>query len=335
MKYSNLGRSGLRVSELCLGTMTFGRETGEADSHRMLDHFVAAGGNFIDTADIYSDGASERILGNWLEGKDRESLVIATKVRFSSDLSPNRVGLSRKRIVAAIEQSLKNLKTDYVDLYQTHCWDSRTPFEETLATLDDLVTQGKVRYLGASNLNGAQLQRALDLQAANGWSSYVSLQPLYNLLDRTIEWELVDVCERNGLGVMPWSPLRGGWLSGKFHRGMTAPAAGSRIEKAGEQGWSETWAAYANDHTWGVLDAVDDIAKSKGASVSQVALAWLLSRPVVTAPILGVRTMEQLQNNLGAADVVLSAEDLARLTEVSDKPMPYPYDFIANAQKRL
>jgi len=335
MKYRNLGRSGLRVSTLCLGTMTFGRETGEADAHKMLDHFVAEGGNFIDTADIYTDGASERIIGNWLKTKDRDGLVIATKVRFSSDLSPNRVGLSRKRITAAIEQSLKNLKTDYVDLYQTHCWDSRTPFEETLSTLDGLVRAGKVRYVGASNLNGAQLQLALDLQAANGWQKYVSLQPLYNLLDRTIEWELVGVAERNGLGIVPWSPLRGGWLSGKYHRGMTAPVAGTRIEQAEEKGWSETWTAYATEHTWAVLDVLGEIAAARSASVPQVALAWLMSRPAVTAPILGVRTIDQLKDNLGAAAIALDGPEIDRLTAVSNKPMPYPYDFIASAQNRL
>lgn len=335
MLYKTLGRSGLKVSELCLGTMTFGREASEAESHQMLDSFVEAGGNFIDTADIYSDGESERIIGAWLKDKDRENLVIATKVRFTSNLSPNRIGLGRKRIIAAIDQSLKNLQTDYVDLYQTHCWDGQTPLEETLETLNDLVRAGKVRHIGASNVTGAQLQKSVDLQEKNGWARYISLQPLYNLLDRDLEWELVETAIGNGIGIIPWSPLRGGWLSGKFHRGMQAPLAGSRIEKAEAQGWSENWSDYANERTWSVLDALDETSKQTGFSVAQIALRWLMNRPGVSAPILGVRTIDHLKDNLGALELALSPEQMERLTEVSTMKMPYPYDFIADAQKRL
>lgn len=335
MEYQNLGHSGLRVSRLCLGTMTFGREADEKTSHTILDAFVEQGGNFIDTADIYSDGASERIIGNWIKGRDREDLVIATKVRFTSTLAPNRIGLSKKRIIAAVEESLKNLKTDYIDLYQTHCWDGRTPLEETLETLDDLVKAGKVRYLGASNVTGAQLQKSVDLQDANGWARYISLQPLYNLLDRATEWELVDVCLDEGIGMIPWSPLRGGWLSGKFHRGMEKPLAGTRLEKADKEGWSEGWSHYANEQTWSVIDKLQDLAKQKGTTVAQVALAWVLARPGVTSPILGARNLEQLNDNLGAIKVELSDDEMDELNRLSDKPLPYPYDHIAGAQQRL
>lgn len=334
MEYRYLGRSGLKVSALALGTMTFGRETSEEDSHKMLDRYVAEGGNFIDTANVYSDGASEKIIGKWLKDQKRDDLVVATKVRFTANLNPNRIGLSRKHIFEAVERSLKNLKTDYIDLYQTHCWDPATPLEETLSSLDMLVKAGKVRYIGASNMAGWQLQRGLDLSEKHGWEKYVSLQPLYNLLDRELEWELVPACRANGLGIVPWSPLRGGWLSGKFHRGMQAPAEGSRIEKAEAEGWSESWSAYNTEATWAVVDTVQAIAGELGATPAQVALNWVLHRPGVTAPILGVRTMKQLEDNLGAANIELSDAQRTQLTEVSARRLPYPYDFIANAAKR-
>ena len=239
MNYRFLGKTGLRVSELCLGAMTFGRETTEEVSRQILDRFVAAGGNFVDTADVYSRGASEEIVGRWLKDQPRDDLVIATKVRFPMGSGPNDVGLSRKHILAGVEASLRRLQTDYIDLYQVHCWDHVTPLEETLSTLDTLVQSGKVRYIGASNFSGWQLQKAIDLSLRMGWEPFTCLQPQYNLLCRTTEWELVPVCLNEGLGIIPWSPLRGGWLSGKYRRGMTAPPAGTRVEIAEEQGWSE------------------------------------------------------------------------------------------------
>src|SRR5690606_410779 len=254
MDYRFMGRTGMRVSELCLGAMTFGRETTEADSHAILDRFVELGGNFIDTADVYSRGLSEEITGRWLSQKNRDDLVIATKVRFPMGEGPNDLGLSRKHIMSAVENSLRRLRTDYIDLYQVHCWDHITPLEETLSTLDVLVKSGKVRYIGVSNYTGWQLQKAIDMSRHNGWEPYTCLQPQYNLLTRTMEWELTDVCLNEGVGIIPWSPLRGGWLSGKFRRGMTAPAEGSRIEKAEQQGWGESWSRYNNEFTWQVID---------------------------------------------------------------------------------
>lgn len=334
MDYRFLGGTGLKVSELCLGAMTFGREATEAESRQMLNRFVEAGGNFIDTADVYTQGASEEIVGRWLQDKPRDDFVIATKVRFPMGDGPNDVGLSRKHILAGVEASLRRLGTDYIDLYQVHCWDRATPLAETLSTLNELVRAGKVRYIGASNYSGWQLQKAVDLSRQMGWEPFSCLQPLYNLLDRSVEWELIPVCQNEGLGVIPWSPLRGGWLTGKFHRGMEAPAAGSRIEKAEAEGWSEAWSTYNNEHTWSVLDALFAVAAEAGKTPAQVALNWVLQRPGVTAPIIGARTLDQLESNLGAAGWALGAAQMERLNDVSAKALPYPYDFIAKAQAR-
>jgi aryl-alcohol dehydrogenase-like predicted oxidoreductase len=330
MEYRHLGKTGLTVTELCLGTMTFGREASEAESVALLDRFVEAGGTFIDTADVYSRGVSEEIVGRWLKAKDRDDFVVATKVRFGTDdpanRRPNRFGLSRKHIMAAVDASLSRLQTDYIDLYQVHNWDNATPLEETLSTLNDLVHAGKVRYIGVSNYAAWQLQKALDISRANGWEPFVSLQPLYNLLDRELEWEHLPLCRAAGLGVIPWSPLRGGWLTGKYHRGMDAPPSGTRIELASKQGWSETWARYGNEQTWQVIDTIIAIGEESGKSPAQVALRWVMQQPGITAPIIGARNMEQLESNLGAAGWSLNDEQLRRLKEVSDRQLPYPHD---------
>jgi aryl-alcohol dehydrogenase-like predicted oxidoreductase len=329
MHYRYLGRTGLKVSELCLGAMTFGRETSEEVSVEMLNCFLEAGGNFIDTADVYSQGISEEILGRWLEGQHRDDLVIATKVRFAMGAGPNDLGLSRKHILAAVDASLRRLNTTYIDLYQVHMWDPGTPLEETLDTLHQLVRSGKVRYLGASNYAGYQLQKAIDLSRQYGGEPFSCLQPLYNLLDRSFEWELLPVCEAEGVGVIPWSPLRGGWLSGKYHRGMSAPPTDTRIEEAEKQGWSESWAVYANERTWQVVDTLLAIAAEVEKAPAQVALNWLLRRPTVTAPILGARTMAHLEDNLGATGWSLTPEQVTRLDQASALPLPYPYESLA------
>lgn len=329
-----LGKTGLKVSELCLGAMTFGRETPEVESYTMLDRFVAAGGNFIDTANVYSTGISEEIVGKWLSRQRRDDYVIATKVRFPMGDGPNEVGLSRKHILSSVEASLRRLQTDYIDLYQVHCWDPATPLKETLSTLNDLVRSGKVRYIGASNFAGWQLQKAIDISRERSWERFVCLQPQYNLLTRSTEWELIPVALKEGLGVIPWSPLRGGWLSGRYHRGMSAPPSGSRVEEASKQNWGERWENYANEHTWNLLDTVFAIAETTGKSVAQVALRWLLQKPGVTAPILGVRTMKHLEDNLGAAGWSLTDAQMAQLDTASAHPLPYPYDFITDAMQR-
>lgn len=330
MNYRSLGRTGLKVSELCLGAMTFGREheASEAESHAMLERFVAAGGNFIDTADVYSRGVSEEILGRWLERQRRDAFVVATKVRFPMGDDPNEVGLGRKHIMRSVERSLRRLRTDYLDLYQVHAWDKQTPLEETLSTLDDLVRRGWVRYLGVSNFTGWQLQKALELSKQRGWEPFSCLQPQYNLLCRSTEWELLPVSQNEGLGVIPWSPLRGGWLSGKFRRGMEAPLAGSRIERAEAEGWGESWSAYNNEHTWGILDALFEVAEEAGKKPAQVAINWLLERPGVTSPIIGARTMQQLEDNLGAVGWSLSPEQMGKLDQASKVQPPYPYDTV-------
>lgn len=328
MKYVNLGRTGLEVSALCLGAMTFGRESTEEVSVEMLNRFKELGGNFIDTANVYGHGVSEEILGRWLATQHRDEWVIATKVRFTMKDAPNQRGLSRKHIIASAEASLRRLQTDHIDLYQIHMWHNSTPIEETLSALDTLVQQGKVRYIGASNVSGWQLQKAIDLSRQHGWSAFVCLQPLYNLLDREVEWELVPVCQNEGVGIIPWSPLRGGWLSGKFRRGMTAPLPETRVKKAEEEGWTESWSAYNTEQTWQIIDALLAIAEETGRSPAQVALNWLLQQPAVTAPILGARNMTQFEDNMGAATWDLTPEQTARLTAVSDKPLPYPYNYL-------
>ncbi|WP_067931867.1 aldo/keto reductase [Alicyclobacillus kakegawensis] len=334
MEYRLLGRTGLKVSELCLGAMTFGREASETESHRMLDRFVEAGGNFIDTANVYSRGISEEIVGRWLKGKDRSDFVIATKVRFAMGDGPNDIGLTRKHIMDAVEASLQRLGTDYIDLYQVHAWDPLTPIEETLSALNDLVHRGYVRYIGASNFRAWQLQKAIYTSRMHGWASFVSLQPQYNLLCRATEFELLPLAEAEGLGVIPWSPLRGGWLSGKFRRGMTEPPANTRIEQADKHGWGEAWSKYNNETTWKVIDTLLSVAREAEKSPAQVALNWLLSRKAVTAPIIGARTMEQLEDNLGASGWRLTPQQIEKLDEASHLPVSYPYDEGAEQQQR-
>lgn len=328
MNIRQMGRTGLRVSELCLGAMTFGREADEPTSVKMLDSYLEAGGNFIDTADVYgpTPGISEEILGRWLKGRDRASLVLATKVRFTTGPGPNDFGLGRKHILEAVHASLRRLGTDYIDLYQVHYWDPATPLEESLATLDGLVQSGKVCYLGVSNFRPTQLQQALSLSRQHGWQSFACLQPLYNLLDRAIEWDLLPVCLSEGLGVIPWSPLRGGWLAGRYRRGMQAPPAASRVDEAGKQNWGERWEFYATERTWTVLDVLFAVAEECGHTPAQVALNWLLNRPGVTAPIIGARSTKHLEDNLGAAGWSLNPEQMERLTQAGDLTAPYPYN---------
>lgn len=329
MEYRNLGRSGLKVSELCLGTMSFGWECDEAISHSILNRFVESGGNFIDTADIYAEGESEAIIGRWLKDRMRNDFVIATKVRYATGDGPNDKGLGRKHILQAVEDSLRRFQTDYIDLYQIHCWDADTPLEETLQTLDGLVQCGKVRHIGASNMTGWQLQKALDLSKYSGWERFISFQGLYNLLDRYVEWDLLPVCQNEGLAVLCWSPLAGGWLTGLIRRGMKEPPAGSRIEEAEKGGWSESWTNYNTEHTWHVLDIFLRISEETGYSPAQVALNWLRQRSGVTCPIIGANTMDQLTDNLCALDWSLNENQVRQLNEVSAFPAPrYPYGFI-------
>ncbi|MGY1608494.1 aldo/keto reductase [Geodermatophilus sp. SYSU D00700] len=313
-----LGRTGLQVSELCLGTMTFGAATDEAAAHRILDAFADAGGTFIDTANAYSEGRSEEILGRWLKTRSRDDLVIATKVYGEARPGEPTRGTGRKHVLAEVEASLRRLQTDFIDLYQAHLFDDATPFEETLSTLDSLVTAGKVRFIGASNYTGWQLQKSIDLARQHGWEPFVSLQPLYNLLDRDTELELLPICRHEGLGLIAWSPLAGGWLSGKYRRDQDGPPPGVRVD-------AEQWDHRGTDRTWQVVDALSDVAADLGRTPAQVALRWILQQPSVTGPIIGARTQEQLDDNLGATGWALGTDHLTRLTAASEQDLPYPY----------
>jgi len=322
MDYRYLGASGLQVSELGLGAMMFGERTDEQDSMEILHKFTDAGGTFIDTADVYGQGQSEEVLGRWLKTQRRDDYVIATKVWGPMGTQPNDRGLSRKHILEAVDASLRRLGTDYIDLYQVHLWDGGTPLTETLSTLDSLVRAGKVRYIGASNFRGWQLQKAIDLSRQHGWETFASLQPLYTLLDRGPEWELLQVCQNEGVGVVTWSPLRSGWLSGAYRRGMTAPPADSKVSLPGTHSWDR----YGNDHTWHVIEELEAVAKDAGRTMPQVAVRWLLQRPGVTAPIIGPRTPAYLDDLLGAVGWSLTPEQMERLDAASDTGLaPYPY----------
>ncbi len=322
-----LGRSGCSVSALALGTMTFGLETGEAAAHDQLDLFVEAGGTLVDTADVYNAGASEEIIGRWLASRPAEvtdRITLATKGRFPMGGGPNDVGLSRAHLARALDASLRRLGVEGVDLYQVHSWDPLTPVEETLRFLDDAVRQGKIHYVGLSNFTGWQLQKTVDIADFRGLSRPVTLQPQYNLLAREIEWEITPACESEGLGLLPWCPLGGGWLTGKYRRDER-PTGATRLGEDPERG-VEAYDRRGVERTWAVVEEVRSVADDRGVSMAQVALAWLADRPSVTSVILGARTVEQLQDNLGAVGLQLSAEETARLDKVSDPGVAdYPY----------
>jgi aryl-alcohol dehydrogenase-like predicted oxidoreductase len=329
MEQRVLGTSGLTVSSLALGTMTFGAETDETGSVAQLDRFVESGGTFIDTADVYSAGRSEEIIGRWLARRGHhDDLVIATKGRFPMGDGPLDRGAGRRHLQRAVHASLRRLGVDVVDLYQVHGWDQSVPLEETLQTLDDLVRSGTVRYVGLSNYTGWQLQRALRLAEMHGWTAPVSLQPQYNLLAREIEWEIVPQCIEEGLGLLPWSPLGGGWLTGKYRRDER-PTGSTRLGEDPERG-VEAYDRRNTERTWEIIDRVRSVADAHGSSLGQVALAWVRERPSVSSVILGARTVEQLDDNLASVDVTLSAEEMDELSVVSAPGIAdYPYRMLA------
>jgi aryl-alcohol dehydrogenase-like predicted oxidoreductase len=328
MEYRILGSSGCAVSALALGTMTFGAESDETESHRQMDVFLEAGGTLIDTADVYTNGVSEEIVGRWLARKQPGALqevVLATKGRFPTGPGPNAAGLSRRHLAAALDASLGRLGVERIDLYQVHAYDPWTSLEETLRFLDDAIRMGKVHYVGLSNFTGWQLQRAVDIAGFKDLSRPVTLQPQYNLLAREVEWEIVPAAEANGLGLLPWSPLGGGWLTGKYRRDER-PSGATRLGENPNRGVEAYDRRGGQERTWDVIEAVSDIARSREASMAQVALSWLVDRPTVTSVILGARTVEQLEDNLGAAGLHLSAEESKRLDVVSQPAVgDYPY----------
>lgn len=332
MHYKFLGKSGLKVSEIALGIQTFGWCADEKTAHATLDRFIEAGGNFLDMADSYNEGRAEQIMGTWLQsGKNRDALVIATKTFFPTGKGPNDTGLTRKHIHTEIDNSLRRLNTDYVDLYQVHCFDASTPLEETLGALDDLVHAGKVRYIGASNFTASHLQKALMLSEIHRWNAFISLQPEYSLLVRSTEWELLSFCREAGLAVLPWSPLAGGWLTGKYRKDQPPPS-NSRVGR--KDRWDDQAEQRASELTWRVIDALISIGNERGKTPAQVALNWLLQQPGVTSPIIGARTLDQLDDNLGSTGWALNAEELERLNAASAIPLPYPYSFIGRYTRK-
>jgi aryl-alcohol dehydrogenase (NADP+) len=335
MQYRTLGNSGAVVSNYALGTMTFGAEATEEQSRAILDDYFAAGGNFIDTADVYSSGVSEEIIGRWLADRAevRDRAVVATKGRFPMGQAPNDVGTSRRHLVRALDDSLRRLGVEQIDLYQLHAWDPVTPLEETLRFLHDAVTSGKIAYYGFSNFLGWQLTKAVHVAKAHGWSAPVTLQPQYSLLVREIESEVVPASLDAGIGLLPWSPLGGGWLSGKYKRDQP-PAGATRLGENPKRGMEAWEARNADQRTWDVIAEVEETAGRHGVSPSQVALAWLADRPAVTSVILGARTTAQLADNLAAADLRLTAGETERLTEVSRPRVGvYPYGPMAQEQR--
>lgn len=312
------------VSRLCLGTMLMGSKTPQDESHRMLDRFLDAGGNFVDTADVYDDGGSEENLAPWL-ADHRHDVVLATKVRFPVS-DPGGQGLEPDRIRAACDASLRRLGVDEIDLYQVHAPDPDVPLEATLEALDGLVRAGKVRAVGASNFPAWLLAWAVAQQDRNGWSPFVSLQPQYSLVERSIETEILPFCRAAGLGVIPWGPLGAGFLTGRYSRDEPPPE-GSRMADAAED-LEEAPARRAIERNFKVVDEARAIAEAKGATVSQVALAWLLGTDGVSAPIVGPRTLDQLEDLLGATEVTLSDEERARLEAHAPPPAAYPQRFL-------
>ena len=340
MEYRSLGNSGLKVPVLCLGAMTFGEADDKSFMHKVgaddktsfaiMSRALERGVSFIDTADVYGqDGLSERLVGTWMQqAKSRDRVVLATKFRFRMGDGPNNTGASRYRIVRTVEDSLRRLQTDRIDLYQIHMQDIETPEEETLRALDDLVRAGKVLYLGASNYAAYRLTHSQWISKTEHLSRFVALQTQYNLLVRDIEREHVPVCREFGLGILPWSPLAAGFLSGKYSRNQPAPA-GARLEK-----WKDRFAGFDNDRGWRTVEAVRAVANELHATPSAVSLAWLLAKPNVTSVIFGARSVEQLDDNLKAADVKLSTEQVKQLDDASGFELGYPYNFMANIQKR-
>jgi aryl-alcohol dehydrogenase-like predicted oxidoreductase len=335
MEYRLLGSSGCAVSALALGTLTFGNETDQATSFSQLDRFTEAGGILVDSADVYADGRAEEIIGRWLAARPgrRELVVLATKGRFPTDETPNGHGLSRRHLSLALEASLRRLNVETIDLYQLHAWDPLTRLEETLRFLDDAVRAGKINYVGLSNFTGWQLQKAVDIAEFRGLSVPVSMQPQYNLLARAAEWEIVPACQAAGLGMLAWSPLASGWLTGKYRRGEPAPA-GTRVVENADEGM-RIWNQHGqSEQTWQVIDVVRKVAEGRGVSLAQVAIAWLMARPAVSSVILGARSMSQLTDNMAAADLKLTPEETQLLDEASEPPAPdYPYGVPGQSQR--
>lgn len=329
MEMRRLGGTGVEVSSLCLGAMMFGAAGNEDhdDCVSIMHAAFDAGVNFVDTADVYSRGESEEIVGKAIAGR-RDDIVLATKVHGRMGDRPNKGGNSRRWIIEECENSLRRLGTDHIDLLYMHCWDPLTPIEESLAAFDGLVSSGKVRAIGVSNFKAWQLMKALGISEYRGWARFAAAQYQYSLVARDIEREYVDLCRIEGVGIVPWSPLGGGFLSGKYRRDRRPmDAEEGRLATQSDQD-EEAWHRRDTEQNWRIVDTVTAVAEELGATVSQVALAWLLAKPGVTSAVVGVRTMEQLDDNLGAAEIDLPAEAMENLDEASAADPGYPYRFL-------
>ncbi|WP_026560305.1 aldo/keto reductase [Bacillus sp. J37] len=322
MQYKTLGKSGLLVSELCLGAMTFGKEVNEEDSINMIHRFLDQGGNFIDTADVYVGGESEKIVGKAIKER-RSEVVLATKVRMRVGPHPNDFGYSRRRIMEGIDQSLKRLNTDYLDLYQLHVWDHLTPIEETIRTLDDLVSSGKVRYIGCSNFLAWQMMKALSYSDFQNMVRFISIQPQYSLINREMDREILPLCKEENVGIIPWAPIGGGFLTGKYRKGES-PNSGRLSNGVGESSWENR----ANEKNFAILEAVQGIAHSLDKTPAQVALRWLLQKEEITSPIFGASSLEQFEENMGSIGWELTEEQWNQLDEISKLPSEYPTRFL-------
>jgi aryl-alcohol dehydrogenase-like predicted oxidoreductase len=326
MNYRYLGKTGVKVSELCLGTMTFGgksfwKNIGDVDqngANTIVNMAVEGGINFFDTADVYSEGMSEELLGKAL-GAKRKDIVLATKLYGRKGPGPNDVGSSRLHIISACEASLKRLGTDYIDLYQVHHFDRKTPLEETMRALDDLVRQGKVRYIGCSNFSGWHLMKSISLSRELHLEQFVTTQNYYSLIARELEFEIVPLCLDQNLGILLWSPLAGGFLTGKFRRGKPRPQG---VRRASTE---NNFLQFDEEKGFDIIEELDRIGKSHNATVTQAALNYLLRKPAVSSVIIGVRSVEQLKDDLNTVNWVITPEEVARLDQLSAPPRIYPY----------
>lgn len=332
MKYRYVGNSGLQISEICFGTQTFGWNIGKKASFELADLYVERGGNYFDTADSYNEGASERILGSWLKEKEnRQDYVIGTKVFFPVREGVNNCGASRKHILESVDTSLSRLGTDYIDLLQIHCFDAMTPIEETMRALDDLIRMGKVCYIGASNFTPSQLMKAQMISKAGNMSPFLTLQLEYSLLVRSPEWELLPMCQQEGIGTLAWSPLSGGWLTGKYRRDQRPPAD-SRVGRGDR--WDDSADQRGTEQAYDIVEELLKISREISKPVTQISLNWMIAQERVTAPLIGARTVEQLEQNLDAATWELEEQYIDRLNAVSAIPLPSPYSFIENYTRR-
>lgn len=329
MKYRRLGNSGLLVSELALGTMIFGensdRGTPKDEAMKIIRTYLQAGGNHFDLANVYAGGAAEEIVGEAIHDM-RHQVVLTTKVRWPMGEGPNDNGLSRYHVQNSVESSLRRLQTDTIDVLYMHGWDPFTPLDETLKTFDRLISAGKVRYIGVSNFKAWQVMKALGLSCQQGMERFIAAQYQYSLVVRDIESEFQDLCQSEGLGLVPWGPLGGGFLSGKYKPSQRPTQSSEGRLAVTPDAWEESWARRSNEHNWRILEAVDTVvAAHPGSSSSQVALAWVLAQPAVASVIVGARTAEQLHENLKVTELTLAPEEISRLNDVSATTIAYPY----------